>query len=255
MPKISELPLSSALSGSELIELVQQGVSKRSPISGLFFSGKSAYELAVQSGFNGTLEDYLASLKGEAGPIGPIGPIGVPGEPGPQGAPGTIGDTGLPGDAGTPGADGKSAYQSAVDAGFVGTEAQWIDSMTPSQAGVVVVSHAFVASEALSEGMLVNVWNNAGVPNVRPADASAEGRHAHAFVLDNVAQSALATVYFAGVNNKCTDLIIGDQYLALTPGIPSPFTPNVSGHILQTIGLAISPTTLFFNPSDAATLA
>jgi len=30
---------------------------------------------------------------------------------------------------GRAGADGKSAYQSAVDAGFIGTEQDWIDSL------------------------------------------------------------------------------------------------------------------------------
>lgn len=39
------------------------------------------------------------------------------------------GDKGDPGDPGTPGTDGESAYEIAVDNGFVGTEAQWLASL------------------------------------------------------------------------------------------------------------------------------
>jgi len=38
--------------------------------------GLSAYELAVQEGFTGTLEEWLASLKGDPGDVGPQGPVG-----------------------------------------------------------------------------------------------------------------------------------------------------------------------------------
>lgn len=34
---------------------------------------------------------------------------------------------------GAPGADGKSAYQSAVDAGYLGTEAEWVASLEGPQ--------------------------------------------------------------------------------------------------------------------------
>lgn len=53
--------------------------------------GKSAYELAVEDGFVGTVEQWLASLVGPAGPTGPQGPQG---ETGPQGATGATGPQG-----------------------------------------------------------------------------------------------------------------------------------------------------------------
>ena len=53
---------------------------------------------------------------GEGGP-------GAQGEPGPQGPEGPAGQDGKDGE------DGKSAYQIAVDNGFVGTEAEWLDSL------------------------------------------------------------------------------------------------------------------------------
>lgn len=71
-------------------------------------AGKSAYELAVQQGYSGTLTQWLASLKGAKG------------DPGNPGSPGT---------PGTPGAAGSSAYAIAVANGFVGTESQWVASL------------------------------------------------------------------------------------------------------------------------------
>lgn len=44
--------------------------------------GKSAYEIAVEHGFEGTEEEWLESLKGEQGPQGPQGPQGEPGQDG-----------------------------------------------------------------------------------------------------------------------------------------------------------------------------
>lgn len=57
--------------------------------------GYNNYELAQQAGFEGTLEEYLESMRGPAG------------EPGKDGAP------------------GKSAYELAVEMGFEGTIEDW----------------------------------------------------------------------------------------------------------------------------------
>ena len=76
--------------------------------------GLSAYDLAVQAGFVGTESDWLASL---------VGPAGVPGEPG---APG---EDGADGSDGADGAPGLSAYEIALQNGFVGTEADWLASL------------------------------------------------------------------------------------------------------------------------------
>ncbi len=61
--------------------------------------GKSAYDMAVENGFTGTVQEWLASL---------------------QGAPGQDGSTG---------ADGASAYQLAVANGFEGTLSEWLESL------------------------------------------------------------------------------------------------------------------------------
>lgn len=58
--------------------------------------GKSAYEIAVEHGFEGSEEDWLASLKGEKGDTGPQGPKGDKGDRGPAGKDGKDGVDGFP---------------------------------------------------------------------------------------------------------------------------------------------------------------
>lgn len=74
--------------------------------------GKSAYEIAVANGFDGTEEEWLASLKGEKG------------DPG-DGGQGAKGETGEKGEPGADGKDGKSAYAYAQEGGYTGTEAEF----------------------------------------------------------------------------------------------------------------------------------
>ena len=57
-------------------------------------AGKSAYQIWLEAGNTGTEEEYLASLKGEDGQQGPQGEPGKDGEQGPQGEPGEPGKDG-----------------------------------------------------------------------------------------------------------------------------------------------------------------
>lgn len=82
--------------------------------------GASAYELAREAGFTGTLTEYLDSLHGTPGRDGVDGLPGVDGKDGVDGSPGRDG---------VDGKDGASAYSLAVSGGFVGTQAQWLDSL------------------------------------------------------------------------------------------------------------------------------
>lgn len=61
--------------------------------------GKSAYELAVEEGYTGTLEEWLKDLKGEPGEKGDKGDTGAQGEKGDKG------DTGAQGEKGADGAN------------------------------------------------------------------------------------------------------------------------------------------------------
>lgn len=82
------------------------------------FDGKSAYELAVQRGYSGNLQQWLASLVGPQGipggngAAGSQGPIGLTGATGPAGAAGPQGESGLPGaDSTVPGPKGDTGDQ------------------------------------------------------------------------------------------------------------------------------------------------
>ncbi|WP_332274784.1 collagen-like protein [Bacillus velezensis] len=83
-------------------------------------TGKSAYDIAVDNGFSGTVEEWLASLKGEKGNTGATGSKGDKGD---------AGATGSKGATGAAGKDGKSAYELAVQQGFSGTLDEWLASL------------------------------------------------------------------------------------------------------------------------------
>jgi len=74
--------------------------------SGVVKDGKSAYEIALDNGFEGSEQEWLASLKGEKGEKGDTGaqgPQGEKGEKGDTGAQGPQGEKGEKGDTGTAG--------------------------------------------------------------------------------------------------------------------------------------------------------
>lgn len=94
--------------------------------------GKSAYEIAVDNGYTGTEQAWLASLKGDKGDTGEPGAAGEKGEPGEKGdtgAAGKDGRDGTDGAAGRDGANGASAYEIAVQHGYSGTETAWLESL------------------------------------------------------------------------------------------------------------------------------
>lgn len=127
--------------------------------------GPSAYDLARAAGFDGSVQDWLASLRGQDGHDSTVpGPAGLSAFELAQllGWSGTEEEwlASLHGQAGEDGADstvpgpaGPSAYQVAVAAGFSGTPAQWLaslrgsdgrDSTVPGPAG----SSAFQLAQA-----------------------------------------------------------------------------------------------------------
>lgn len=73
--------------------------------------GKSAYEVAVDNGFVGTIAEWLSSLKGEKGLRGNDG---VQGEQGLRGAPGSQGEKGLQGVPGERGPQGPKGEKGDV---------------------------------------------------------------------------------------------------------------------------------------------
>ena len=70
--------------------------------------GKSAYQIAVEQGYQDSESDWLSSLKGDKGEKG---------------------NTGAKGNPGQDGADGKSAYAIAVEHGYEDSEDKWLLSL------------------------------------------------------------------------------------------------------------------------------
>jgi hypothetical protein len=110
------------------------------------------------------------------------------------------------------------------------------------------------ASEALASGDYVNIYNNAGVANVRKADASND-RPAMGFVKASVLISDPATIYFEGPNDAKTGLTIGSRYYLSTAGGATPTVPATPTAIIsQFLGIAISATAINTDIEDAIVL-
>lgn len=112
-----------------------------------------------------------------------------------------------------------------------------------------------LASENLSGGDYVNIWDDAGTAKVRLADNS-NGRDAHGFVLASVISGANATVYFEGGNSGLSGLTPGARYFLDTSGgatLTPPAFPAAS--ISQFLGIAISATTINTDIDDCVVLA
>lgn len=91
--------------------------------------GKSAYQIAVDNGYPGTEQAWLASLKGDKGDTGEPGAAGEKGEPGEKGDTGAAGKDGRDGTTGRDGVNGASAYEIAVQHGYSGSETAWLESL------------------------------------------------------------------------------------------------------------------------------
>lgn len=120
--------------------------------------------------------------------------------------------------------------------------------------GIAPEVATILASEALSAGNFVNVWNNSGTANVRKADNSSVGKEAVGFVLSGVSGGANALVYFEGTNTAVVGVTPGRLYLGTNGGVSSS-APTGSGNIVQKVGVATSSTSINFEPSQVIVLA
>jgi hypothetical protein len=121
--------------------------------------------------------------------------------------------------------------------------------------GIGADTASIVASETLSAGDLVNIWNNASVANVRKADATVAGKEAHGFILAGAAALSSAVVYFEGTDTGMTGLIPGKQFLAITAGTTTVTAPSATGNVVQVVGFATSATSMNFRSLTPITLA
>jgi len=118
--------------------------------------------------------------------------------------------------------------------------------------GIGADTKAIIASEDLAAGDFVNIYDNAGTPNVRKADATTSGKEAVGFVLAAVTAGNTATVYFEGTNNQVTGLTIGGRcYLSTTAGgVIQDVSAYTAGNVVQYLGVAVSATEIAFEGDD-----
>ena len=122
--------------------------------------------------------------------------------------------------------------------------------------GIGADTKSITASEALSAGDWVNVWDNAGTLSARKADATVAGKEADGFVLAAVTSGNPATVYFEGTNTQNAGLTLGGRYyLHTTAGGETTTAPSASGNVVQYLGKAISTTEISFEPDQPITVA
>ena len=111
-------------------------------------NGLSAYEVWLNAGHEGSVEDFLASLQGAQGPQGPQGETGATGPQGPQGETGETGSAGL------------SAYQIWLNAGNSGTEEEFLASL---QGATGATGPQGLPGETGAAGLSAyQIWLNAG---------------------------------------------------------------------------------------------
>jgi len=112
------------------------------------------------------------------------------------------------------------------------------------------------ATEPITAGKYVNIYNVAGVGKIRNADAST-GKKADGFIVEGVAIGATVKVFTEGINNALTGLTPGaDYYLSSTnPGEATTIPPTSTGNILQRIGKALSVKEMNFESSEIIEIA
>ena len=123
----------------------------------------------------------------------------------------------------------------------------------PTGFGDEVVS--IVASENLSAGDFVNIWNDGGTAKARKADATSVGKEAYGFVLSSVTAPAAVSVYFEGANTSVTGQTPGVAFLATTAGQSTATAPSGSGNVVQRLGIATSATSITFEAGQPIVLA
>ncbi|MER9961630.1 hypothetical protein NKJ72_11795 [Mesorhizobium sp. M0045] len=102
---------------------------------------------------------------------------------------GTKGDKGDDGDQGATGADGKSAYQVAVDNGFVGTEAEWLDAYVNETAAAATASAIEARDVASTKATEASTSETNAAASAGQAAAAAGG-----VIYDTTAAGIAATV-------------------------------------------------------------
>ena len=111
------------------------------------------------------------------------------------------------------------------------------------------------ASEDLTAGDFVNLFDDGGTIKARKASATTSGKEAVGFVLKSAVLGTIVPIQMAGVNDQLTGLSTGDRYyLSALGGETTSTPPSTSGNVVQYVGNAISASRIVFVPGDTVLL-
>jgi hypothetical protein len=122
--------------------------------------------------------------------------------------------------------------------------------------GVGAATKVAIGSEALTAGDWINIYDNAGTPNVRKANATDNTKPVNGFVLANFASGASVTAYLSGLNTQRTGMTTGVRYFgSTTPGGQVAAAGvaaglGATGNYVQFLGDAESATEIYFSGTD-----
>lgn len=123
-------------------------------------------------------------------------------------------------------------------------------TFTPKPEAFINSDIVKAVSEDIPAGSLIHIYVDTGTIKARLADAG-NSFEAHAFVKETYLTGARPRVHFAGINDKASGLTTGLNFLsAASPGTSAAAAPAGSGDIVQEVGIALSATTLLFNPKQ-----
>lgn len=120
-------------------------------------------------------------------------------------------------------------------------------SILPSTSSM---SESVTATAAISANTAVNVYYAGSVKSVRPADNTAAGSEANAWASAAITNGAVGTVIVGQqIVTGMTGLIQDTKYYLGTAGTLVTTPPTASGNVVQAVGVALTTTEFFFNPS------
>lgn len=145
----------------------------------------------------------------------------------------------------------------AVDSGAIialDSTGRLDQSVMPTGIGADTITA--IASESITAGNIVNLWDDAGTLSVRKADSS-NGRRACGFVKESKSTGQSVSVFMEGSITNVTSVVPGQPYFLseVTAGEITDTAPTTSGYMSQEIGYGTSTSSVSFEPQTPITLA
>lgn len=146
----------------------------------------------------------------------------------------------------------STGVSQAGDIVALGTDGKLDLSVMPTGIGADV--KVLEATEVLTAGKYVNIYDDAGTAKVRLADATND-RPAHGFVKSPFAVGENATIYFEGENNDLSAIVAGVRYYLGASGAATATVPALPAAVIhQFLGVGIATDSVNTDIEDAIVL-